>query len=669
MAIRVTNVTAQTLFESPEIFRSLTDPISFSHEPFARKIRVANFTVQVLQLDNGQFRVVPDEIRFGQHVAPFMVYQDRQVISDPISFSDVAVGFNIADVKLSDLITFFQTVRVSPILRSLSHIMNLNDGAAFCFATPHQAIEIIDTLGIQDHVSLIPPILVTDFITFLDFASNTTFQEQDFIEFVQTVAVGKGLTDSDIISFSQLITTSHDFVRVVEDANFIEHSMTYYIDNGCNRKQYARFIGEGSAPVIPPQRLVFNANMALESISTNDLLILRNPETDDNDRLGFSRINRETRGGELNVFADPNWAEVNTLLFTITALADGTRSQCPDVINTTLEFFQSTLGEEIFLHDWTGTSWRGVVTTPNEVATEDSDGWWTLAFEFEGTEQDGSVPNNNLVIQDSFSVNWDRLRAVSDSIDFTEVVRVRGSIRLSVSDTLNFTEDVSGSVETTLLFHNLGAGSAIDLEGTSPDTGSGTWRAHEEYQEDGTMTAPVNSGAYYAFTPVDGFTYLATFGGAHVVTYNDANNCIWGFFEGISANDTIVGARANGQIDPTTAKAVHLMRETGGGTRNNAYRQGNNSDGEFSTLPWTDSGLNSDPDDVLDLRITLDTTGGVGNWTALWEAKDLLDGTYTEVGPVTNLPSENVGAIGFSNDSGQTELTTSTVRLLRTKTF
>ena len=50
MGIRVSNVTAQVLTDPSEVSRSVEDTISFVEEPFARKIRVASFAIQVLQL-------------------------------------------------------------------------------------------------------------------------------------------------------------------------------------------------------------------------------------------------------------------------------------------------------------------------------------------------------------------------------------------------------------------------------------------------------------------------------------------------------------------------------------------------------------------------------------------------------------------------------------------
>ncbi len=665
MAIRVTNVTAQMLFDSPDIFRTVSDTLAFIDEPFARKIRVSNYTVQILQASNGIFRTLSDNIFFQEQLFNLLLIEDRQVPSDTINFSEEVIAINLGDLQAFDTLDFTEVVRVSPINRSFIEQLSIIDGVAFCFGAPHTPIVVTDTIVFLEVASTIAPVLVSDTISFSQVVTNTIHNLSHFLDFVETVSAGKGFNLVQVIPFSDELASESEFLRSVADANFIEHSLTYYIDNDCNRKQYARFIGEGSAPIIPTQRLTFNATLVLEAVDSSEIITLRNPETDDTDRLGFSRINRETRGGELNVFADPIWAEVNTLLFTITALADGSRENCPDVINSLLTFFQDTLGEEIFLHDWTGTSWQGVVTTPNETAVEDDAGWWTIAFEFEGIAKVGSVPNNNLVISEALTQNWDRLRTLSDPISFTETIKVQGIINEALTDTLSLAENISGEVMTTIMEHDLSAGSAVDLEGTSPDIGISFWRAHENYQEDGTMTGPISAGAYYPFSPQDGTVYELTFEGAHVVTYTDAENCIWGFFENVSLSDTSHGPPSDGTIDPTTTKAAHLMREVNGGTRNNSIRRGSESDGVFDTLQWTDVTLRTHSDTTLDLRITLDTRSS--NWMTLWEAKLEASGSYTEVGPTTNLQSENIGSVGFSNDSVNTELTLDKIVLLERK--
>jgi len=663
MPIRVSNVTSQILFNPAEIFQTVNDPITFTEEPFARKLRVSNTTFQVLQLQDGQFSFATNTLALTDTVLFLNDAGSRQAIFDTLALTDEANAPQ--HPFITDVLAFTQVGRPSIWNIDLLQDIFLHDHVGTCSGAPWSAISITDTLEFVDVAGQAWPVTVTDPITFSDLVETSTAPDGGghFIDFAQSVSAGLGYELTSELVFTHVIQSFSDFLRSATDANVVEHAMTYYIDSGCNRKQYARFVGEGTAEGLNEQRLVFDASFVLESISDGTVLILRSPETDDGDRLGFNRINRESRGGELNVFSDPNWAEVNTLLFTVTALPGG-KGNCPDTIESLLTFMQDNLGKEIYLHDWTGTSWRGVITVPDEAATEDADGWWTVSFEFEGIASEGGVPQSSLSITQTMTMNADWNRSLSDTLVIEDTAHAGGSIYLSLADTLSIADTITGTQEITVLHDNHGSGAtSVTLDGQSPDTGSGTWRAHTNYLDDGTMAANTNAGAYYAFTPVDGTVYELTFSAANVVTYSSGENCIFGFFEGIAANNSIVGSTADGTFDPTAAKAVHLMRETGVSTRNNAYRRGADSDGTADTVAWTDVTLNASPDAVLDLRITLDTTGGAGNWTAQWEAKGVISPTYTEVGPATALLSENIGAVGWSNDSSATKSSLDQIRL------
>jgi len=658
MAIRVSNVTAQVLLTPTGIAKSVSDVISFYQEAERRAIRVSNFTIQILQLEAGVFGNASSAISFSDVALNFLAIDDRKPIFDTLTFTDSVTSPNWP--QLEDEIVFTQQARSSIWNLNLRDILGLHDTVpGYCWGAPWTPIEIEDDLGLTQWASAIPPQTLSDTISFVQIVEWTKINEVQFIDFEQEVEVGLGHGASSTITFTHGISTACDFLRTVAHANFIRHAMTYYIDNGCNRKSYARFVGDGVAEGLDEQRLTWDANMALESLS-GDLLVLRNPETDDHDRLGFGRINRESRGGELNVYGDPAWAKVNTLLFTIVALSDG--KTCPDVINDTLDFFQTYLGQEIYLHDWTGTSWRGVVTTPNDKVVEDSEGYWTLTFEFEGVEEPGSVPQSSMTFSHSldFTAIW--ARSLSHDLGLTDVGHAGGDIYLTASNTLVLEQEVSGIQEITVLYDDLAGGSAVDLHGTSPTTGTSTWSAHQEYQDDGTMANPANAGAYYPISPVSDTVYELTIQAAAVASYEDGYACIWGFFEGVTPSDLLQGPTVNGNLNPTCAKAVHLMREVAGGTRNNAYRRGSESDGAADTIQWTDATLRASPDAVLDLRIVLDTTGDT--WTATWYAKSVISGTYTQVGPETNLLSDNIGAVGFACDSLLVELSTDYITLL-----
>ena len=107
-----------------------------------------------------------------------------------------------------------------------------------------------------------------------------------------------------------------------------------------------------------------------------DTLVLRNPEFDNKDRLQFNRINRETRGGTLIVFADSAWPKMQTLVLTFHGL---TQVQAAAY----LVFLSDHLGQEVGLVDWEGRYWKGVIVNPTDPVVNDSREVYTVTFEFE----------------------------------------------------------------------------------------------------------------------------------------------------------------------------------------------------------------------------------------------------------------------------------------------
>jgi len=109
-----------------------------------------------------------------------------------------------------------------------------------------------------------------------------------------------------------------------------------------------------------------------------DTVELKAPNLGNRDRLSFDKINEETRGGTLIVFADPIWPKVQTLALTFSGLTSAEGQEL-------LRFMQEHLGEEIRLSDWEQRVWRGIITTPNEPLVQDGPGCqFTASFEFEG---------------------------------------------------------------------------------------------------------------------------------------------------------------------------------------------------------------------------------------------------------------------------------------------
>jgi len=668
MAIRAANVTVQILFSPTVHLRSVNQTINWVEEPFRRTIRVANYTFQALMPGEPQIKGnATDDLGLQQLVTFFNVVGDRQVPTNELEFVQVANSPSFPQVFQE--IIWTQNARSSLHNRSEVHQLGLWDQAQSCFGAPWGGVSVIQLLTLTDNASRALPHTASNTITWTQLAATIPGATSQFLDLVQTVSGGIGYELFDEIELIQLIESESDFLRSVAHTNVVEHAFTYYIDNKCNQKSYAKFDGEGSGDGLEDKRLTWDANFVLETIGsgTKTLLELKSPESDDGDRLGFERINRETRGGELNVFGDPDWSKVNTLLFTIVGLSKG-QGNCPDKITALLNFLQDTLGEEIQLHDWTGVTWQGVVTTPNETATEDREGFWTITFEFEGIALPGSAHDQALILSHNTTRIMDFARPATDTIQFVQNAHAGGDIRADVSQTISFSEQMGGTQEIIMLDDDLSSGGGGELDGTSPGTGTETWRAHSNFKDDGSQSAGIDAGAYYPITLASGTIYECTWASFTEATASDSRNIIAGFYEDISVSKTVSGNTADGSNNPTTLKAGHLRRQVSG-TPQNGYRLGSESDGVADSHDWTDATLRTTTDNPLDLRIIIDTTGGEGNWKATWQAKSTISSTYTEVGPESDLLSENIGAVGWSNDSVNTDMSCDRITLLELRSI
>jgi hypothetical protein len=108
-----------------------------------------------------------------------------------------------------------------------------------------------------------------------------------------------------------------------------------------------------------------------------DSLSLRAPNLGNLDRLSFNRIQRETRGGTLVIYADPVWPKTQTLVLSFSGLKQ-------EEARNLLTFIEDHLGQEIGLIDWEHRYWRGVITAPDQPIVQDGRDSYTASFEFQG---------------------------------------------------------------------------------------------------------------------------------------------------------------------------------------------------------------------------------------------------------------------------------------------
>jgi len=154
----------------------------------------------------------------------------------------------------------------------------------------------------------------------------------------------------------------------------------------CNYEPLIGSTTDPDAPTPPPSTLPaaseltgFRLIFPSTSMATDEL-VLRAPNLGDLNRLAFDRINRETRGGTLVIFADTIWPKVETLVLQFSVLTK-------EEAYALLTFMDAHLGQEIRLIDWEHRAWKGVITNPQDPIVEDRRNSFTASFEFEGARE------------------------------------------------------------------------------------------------------------------------------------------------------------------------------------------------------------------------------------------------------------------------------------------
>ncbi|MHA2023346.1 MAG: hypothetical protein ACTSWQ_06765 [Candidatus Thorarchaeota archaeon] len=379
-------------------------------------------------------------LNVGEHTS----FHDTLAFVQDIDFE--AGLFNVMETKM----TLTQSVNViGPIYKTMWTRMHLYDGFPYedYFEKLEDHIQFSDWAG-RDYEAIVSS---TMSLTQDMWRSGTPTTNMNL---VQSLDWGKtkGIP-AQWLNLEHIVDLSGDWSRVVIDTLGIGHSLTYYLPDPCDDKAYTPFIGESDvtdSPTPPDSDVPFVQGLpegerflllypALgESI---DIVELRAPNLDNRERQSFTRVNRETRGGKLSIFADPTWPKINTLVLSFSGL---TKAE----VEETQQFMVDHIGQEIGIIDWEGRQWVGIITTPNERAVQDGKHGFTITFEFEGLMVEEMPSGNAITIVDSFSHYFHKSRPLTDTIEWTAWTQRWVEFSRSLSDTLVMTDEVVETVES-----------------------------------------------------------------------------------------------------------------------------------------------------------------------------------------------------------------------------
>lgn len=205
--------------------------------------------------------------------------------------------------------------------------------------------------------------------------------------------------------------------------------------------------------------------------------------------------------------------------------------------------------------------------------------------------------------------------------------------------------------QAAILFADDFSGGTGDLAGTTPDTttGAAAWVAPPtNFLADGTIGGTSAGTATLAFAPVDGLVY--TLDASFTSITGDGNWIPFGFVNGQSASNSTSGVSENRFLENQTVGIAWMFARGDNSTNANTAFLGNDATnvGNSDGTSWSGGPTNGGN---IDMRVVLDTTGGTGNWTATWFAKQDTDGSYTTVRGSTGLLDESITSVGFGKSS------------------
>lgn len=171
----------------------------------------------------------------------------------------------------------------------------------------------------------------------------------------------------------------------------LKQAVGYTLERNNTTCYYSPFVGSSDdpdlrpapRPALPEEYIDAPAGVRFRLVDVpfedgvpNRIVDLRAPEFGNSERLQTTRINRESIGGTLQVFSDPEWPRVHQLVMQFAGLK---QEQAREL----LDFIEDTLGAEIGLLDHERRIWRAIITNPNEAIIQDSRTRYSATIEFE----------------------------------------------------------------------------------------------------------------------------------------------------------------------------------------------------------------------------------------------------------------------------------------------
>lgn len=187
---------------------------------------------------------------------------------------------------------------------------------------------------------------------------------QDSITVADSITESRQKSKNDSIGVAQTIVANRSSVKNVTDSLTMTQHVNAY-------KNTYHWIDPGISD--PESTSTFTLSWSGTTVT------LRNPKFGDADKYEATRINRLTKGGDLQIFRDPMWPDQEILSVEFEYLNS---TQAADL----LDFIHNSLGQKITVIDQYNVTWHGYIITPEAEVIQNKRIGYGAKFDFQGTQ-------------------------------------------------------------------------------------------------------------------------------------------------------------------------------------------------------------------------------------------------------------------------------------------
>lgn len=256
---------------------------------------------------------------------------------------------------------------------TVTHTINANHSPTTPKVVGH-SVHVTETIAVSKSTVFNIVITQSMILTHNHDESQVVDPKNETVSHVVTVAESRAIdkvkavptqemTVGDSITFNLSLVRSLSSNIELSDSVAIWKSSYQYIDPG---------IQDYVAGLTAPSEVTFTC-------SPNSITV-RKPEFGDTDEYGVFRVQRENRGGDLQVFQDPDWPTTEILEMEFAYLDAATAADF-------LIFLTQSLGKLVTFVDYVGRTWEGVILTPTGDVVQKGRFNYTVKLRFQGTLQ------------------------------------------------------------------------------------------------------------------------------------------------------------------------------------------------------------------------------------------------------------------------------------------